>query len=186
MSSRPNLRRHLGWILFGALAAAIVVSDQLLKFWIVGRYQVDAPVDVLGDWVRIDFIHNAGGLFGIFQNAAPLFALVSIGVIGVIVTIEMRWGWRSWLVTLALGLLLGGAVGNLIDRVRLQYVIDFMDIGIDNWRWYIFNIADSAISVSIGLLLLLSIFSPHFLAESGGPADDSAKASPDTERPEGK
>jgi signal peptidase II len=140
----------------------------------VANYEVDSPRQVVGDWVRIDFIHNSGGLFGYFQEAAPVFAVVSLGVIAVIVGLEFRWGWRSFLVTLALGLLLGGAIGNLIDRVRLGYVVDFMDIGVGSLRWYIFNIADSAISVSIGLLLLLSLLRPRLLSGRHGDEADRA------------
>jgi signal peptidase II len=151
-----------------------VVSDQLLKSWIVAHYRVDTPVQVVGDWARVNYIHNAGGLFGVFQSAAPVFAVVSLVVIAVIVSLEFRWGWRSWLVTVALGLLLGGAIGNLIDRVRLGYVVDFADIGIGTWRWYIFNIADSAISISIGLLLLVSLFRPGLL-----PGRDETDESPE-------
>ncbi len=119
------------------------MSDQLLKLWVVANYQLEQPSPILGDWLRIDFIHNAGGLFGMLQGAAPALSLVvTIGVVAVLVGDGDRSGWRSWLVTLALALLLGGAVGNFIDRVRLGYVVDFADIGIGTWRFYIFNIAD--------------------------------------------
>jgi signal peptidase II len=141
----------------------IAVSDQLLKSWIVANYRPDESSPVVGDWFRITFIHNSGGLFGTFRDSAGLFALVSLAVVAVIVALEIQAGWRSWLVTVALGLLLGGAVGNFIDRVHLGYVVDFADIGIGNWRWYIFNIADAAISVSIGLLLLISFLMPFAL-----------------------
>ena len=169
-------RRRGAWTAFAVLAAAIVIADQLLKHWIVANYAVDTPVQVVGDWVRIEFIHNAGGLFGLFQNAAPLFALVSVGVIGMIVALELRWGWRSWLITAALGLLLGGAIGNLVDRITLRYVVDFVDIGIGTWRWWIFNLADSAVSVSIAVLLLISLFRPKLLPDQpereAGDADE--------------
>jgi signal peptidase II len=174
MSRRVDLRRHAAWIVFAVLAAAIVVSDQLLKHWIVANYRVDTPTQVVGEWVRVNFIHNTGGLFGLFQNAAPLFALVSLGVIAIIVGVEFRWAWQSWIVTLALGLLLGGAIGNLIDRISLGYVVDFADVGIGSWRWYIFNVADSAISTSIGVLLLVSLISPRLLA--GRRRDETAGA----------
>jgi len=60
--------------------------------------------------------------------------------------------------TVALGLLLGGALGNFIDRIRYQHVIDFVDMGIGSWRWYTFNVADSAISIALLLLILMSLF----------------------------
>jgi len=156
-------RRRAAWIVFALVALAIVVSDQLLKAWIVANYTPYTPSPVIGDWLQVDFIHNAGGLFGVFQNSAPVFALVSLGVVAFIVGFEYRSGWTNWLLTLALALLLGGAIGNFIDRIRLGYVVDFADLGIGTWRWYIFNVADSAITVSIGVLLLLSLFAPRML-----------------------
>ena len=73
----------------------------------------------------------------------------------------------SWLTTVALGLLLGGAIGNLIDRIRFGYVIDWVDMGIGSWRFYTFNVADSAISIAIVLLLAAAIFGRPPAAEAG-------------------
>ncbi|MGZ6267725.1 MAG: signal peptidase II, partial [Candidatus Limnocylindrales bacterium] len=131
------------------------MSDQLLKLWVVANYHLEQPSPILGDWLRIDFIHNSGGLFGMLQGAGQLLALVTIGVVAVLVAMEINSGWRSWLVTLALALLLGGAVGNFIDRARLGYVVDFVDMGIGSLRFYIFNIADSAVTVAILVMLAL-------------------------------
>ena len=91
-----------------------------------------------------------------FREQAPIFAVLSIGVMGLIVWYESRAG-GSLLVTVALGLLLGGALGNLTDRLRLGYVLDFMDLGIGGWRWYTFNVADAAISLSILLLFVAAL-----------------------------
>jgi signal peptidase II len=145
---------------FLGLASAIVVCDQLLKAWVVANYEFDRPSQLLGDWLRIDLIHNAGGLFGMLQGAAPGLGAVSLAVVVVLIAVEWRMAWRSWLLTLALSLLLGGAVGNFIDRLLLGYVVDFADIGIGSWRFYIFNVADSAVTVSIGLILFLSVAGP--------------------------
>jgi signal peptidase II len=143
------------------LAFTIAVSDQLLKRWVVAKYDLNTPVNVVGDWLRIDFIHNAGGLFGILQGSAVIFAIVTIVVILILVALEIGSGWRSWLVTVTLGLLLGGAIGNFIDRIRFGYVVDFADIGIGTWRFYIFNIADAAVTVSILLMIVIWFLSPR-------------------------
>ena len=150
-----------------------MVSDQLLKQWIVANYAPYRIYPVVGDWLRIDFIHNAGGLFGLFQGVAPVFALVTIVVVGIIVAMEFRWGWRSPLMSVALGLLLGGAIGNCIDRIRFGYVVDFADIGIGTLRWYIFNIADAAVTCFFLLVIAIWIFAPKALSiigdgQSGG------------------
>ena len=142
--------------LFAGLALTVAVLDQLVKAWIVANFQVDRIVPILGEYVRIALSHNTGALFGLFRDQAPIFALFSLGVIALIVWYEWRAG-ASLLVTLALGFLLGGALGNLTDRLRLGYVVDFVDIGIGTFRWYTFNVADASISLSVLLLLLLAI-----------------------------
>jgi signal peptidase II len=149
------------WVAFFGLAAAVVAPDQAAKAWIVGTFELGTPVAVLGDLVRIWYVHNSGGLFGMFGGQAPLFALASVAVIGLIVWYHGRAVTDSgWLATLALGLLLGGAIGNLVDRVRFGYVVDFVDMGIGGWRFYTYNVADAAISTSI-LLLIVMAFLPH-------------------------
>lgn len=145
------------WLLFAALVVAIVVVDQLVKQWIVASYDVGVPVQIAGDWVRIVLGHNTGGLFGLFQDQARIFALLSLLVIGLIVAYEALAGVDSLVLTLALGLLLGGAIGNFIDRLSLGYVRDFVDMGIGSWRWYTFNVADAAISAAIVLLFALAV-----------------------------
>ncbi|MGD0247637.1 MAG: signal peptidase II [Candidatus Limnocylindrales bacterium] len=160
--------------MFALIAGTIGVSDQLLKRWILANYTQDVPSPVLGDWFRIHYIQNAGGLFGLFQGSAPLFALITIAVVAILVALEVGSGWRSWLVTITLGLLLGGAIGNFIDRLRFGYVVDFADIGIGTWRFYIFNIADSAVTIAILLMFVLWFVAPHLgvhmPADKDGPA----------------
>jgi signal peptidase II len=156
----------------------IAVSDQLLKQWVVGHYVMDVPSPIVGDWLRIDYIHNRGGLFGLFQGSAPLFALITVAVAAVLAGLEFNSGWRSWIVTVTLGLLLGGAIGNFIDRITLGYVVDFADIGIGTSRFYIFNIADSAVTTAIVLMLGIWILGPflglHVNIEGlGGPHDEA-------------
>jgi signal peptidase II len=136
------------------------LSDQLLKLWVVANYHLEEPSPIVGDWLRIDFIHNSGGLFGMLQGTGQLLALVTVAVAAVLVAMEIGSGWRSWLVTLALALLLGGAIGNFIDRIRLGYVVDFVDMGIGTFRFYIFNIADSAVTVAILIMLALGFAAP--------------------------
>jgi signal peptidase II len=146
-------RRRVALVAFVLIAFTIAVSDQLLKHWIVANYGLDSPSNVIGDWLRIDYIHNRGGLFGLFQGQALAFAFVTLAVAAVLTGLEFGSGWRSWIITVTLGLLLGGAIGNFIDRISLGYVVDFADIGIGSYRFYIFNIADSAVTGAILLML---------------------------------
>jgi signal peptidase II len=165
-----------------------VVSDQLLKQWVAANYEPYKIYPVVGDWLRIDLIHNAGGLFGFFQGTAVVFAVVTVGVVCLISWLQLRWGWRSWLITLALGLLLGGAIGNFVDRIRFGYVVDFADIGIGTWRWYVFNIADMAVTCFFLLLIAIWVLAPRLLSggdggEEAAPVPSDAGASSDTNVP---
>lgn len=164
---------------FVVLALAIVVADQVTKAIVVANAPLGRPVRVLGDWLRIWHVHNSGALFGLFQDQAAAFALLSVAVIALIVWYHERAVATSGrLATLTLGLLLGGALGNFIDRIRLGHVVDFVDMGIPGgWRFYTWNIADSAITVSICLLLLMALLPIARPAAERGPAGGAARPS---------
>jgi signal peptidase II len=149
-------RPRPAWLVFGGLAAAVLVLDQLAKAWIVANIAPGQVVNVAGTWVRLIFSRNDGALFGLFGSSATLFGIGSLAVLVLIVWYHAR-APRSLLLSIALGLLLGGAVGNLVDRLRIGYVVDFVDIGLGTLRFFTFNIGDSAISTAILLLLLLAI-----------------------------
>ena len=140
------------WIVFFGLAGLVLVLDQLTKAWLVSILDPGEVIQVVGDWIRLVYSQNSGALFGLFRDNAALFGLVSIAVIALIVVYHGRVG-RSLYLSIALGLLLGGALGNMTDRLRLGYVVDFVDMGIGDFRWYTFNVADAAISTSIVMLI---------------------------------
>jgi signal peptidase II len=119
------------WAAFVGLAAGIVVADQLTKAWLTSVLAPGASTPVVDDLVRLVFSQNRGGLFGLLQGNAPVFAGLSIVVVGLIVGYHARAG-RDPMLSITLGLLLGGALGNLVDRIRLGYVVDFVDAGIGN------------------------------------------------------
>jgi signal peptidase II len=145
------------WPTFLGLAAVLVVVDQITKAWVTSFLAPGESVDVVGDVVRLVHARNAGGLFGFLQGQALPFALVSMVVVGLIVLYHAR-GNRDPYLSITLGFLLGGALGNLIDRIRLEYVVDFVDIGLGSLRWYTFNVADTAISTALVLLLAAAIW----------------------------
>lgn len=150
MSRRPL------WPAFLGLAAAVVVVDQVVKAWLVATIDPGESIPIVGDLLRLIHTRNSGAVFGLFRDNAFLFGLASIVVIGLIVAFHARSG-RSAYLSVTLGLLLGGAIGNLTDRLRLGYVIDFVDAGIGTLRFYTFNVADAAISLSVLMLILLAI-----------------------------
>ena len=145
------------WPVFLGLAGLILVLDQLTKAWLVSFLHPGQSVGVIGDYVRLVHSQNNGGLFGLFRGQALVFGLISIVVIGLIIIYHARAGGGRYL-SITLGLLLGGALGNLVDRIRLSYVVDFVDAGIGDLRWYTFNVADAAISFSLLLLLAASVW----------------------------
>jgi signal peptidase II len=144
------------WLPFLGLTAVIVALDQLAKAWLVSILRPGESRPVIDDLLRLVNSQNNGGLFGLLHGQALPFAALSLVVIGLIVLYHARSG-RSPYLTLTLGLLLGGAIGNLVDRIRLGYVVDFVDAGIGGLRWYTFNVADAAISFAILLLIAASL-----------------------------
>ena len=160
----PSIGR---WILFAGIAIVVVVIDQLAKSWITATLDPGEGMTVLGDWLRFVHGQNSGILFGLLPQSAPSFAIVSLGVTGLIVYYHRRAG-HGILVTVALGLLLGGAIGNLLDRLNHGYVVDFVDMGIGTWRFYTYNIADACITTAIILLLAMAVVPK--LAELGADA----------------
>ena len=145
------------WVLFAAIAIAVVVVDQAAKGWIIANMDPGESMTILGEWLRFVHGQNSGILFGLLPQSAPIFAIVSLGVTALIVVYHRKAG-RGILVTIALGLLLGGAIGNLLDRLNHGYVVDFVDMGIGTWRFYTYNLADACITTSILMLLAMAVF----------------------------
>jgi signal peptidase II len=171
---RSGVSPALRGLLFLGLAALVVVVDQVTKRMAEDRLQRtgvrSVPLPVVGDYLRFTYVENRGAAFGLLQDQTAFFVLVGLLVIGVIAASYRYLPRSGFRLHLALGLQLGGAVGNLIDRIRQGYVVDFVDFGYHaNW-WPVFNVADSAIVVGVALLAL------NALAPS--PAD-SPSATPD-------
>ncbi len=174
-----DTRNRARWPLFLALAGTVFVLDQVTKAWVVTLVPNEGQrVSVIGDLVRLVNSHNSGALFGMFQGQAVLFGLASLGVIALIVWYHGNAG-RNTVLSVALGLLLGGALGNVTDRLRLGYVLDFVDVGIGDLRWYTFNVADTAVSCAILLLLLSALLPGRF----GMTHVDAKRPSPDQTGP---
>jgi signal peptidase II len=142
-----------------------VVLDQLTKLWVDASFalasrsvpagQPGGPTELVGDYLRIAKTYNDGAIFGLLEAVAPFMALLTLAVIAGIAWYEWRHGATAApLVTIGLGLVLGGAIGNLVDRVRIGKVIDFVDMGVGSARWYAWNVSDAA--VFIGILVLFA------------------------------
>jgi signal peptidase II len=133
---------------FYVTALVILIADQITKEAVMGAIPYGQSVPVLGSLLSLTPTHNTGGAFSLFQAKNHYFVLVaSLAVIALLVTYH-RFQRRDFWASAALMMAFGGAIGNLIDRVRFGYVRDFFDIHV----WPIFNIADSAIT--LGILIL--------------------------------
>ena len=175
--------RGMRWIVFGGLAIGVVALDQLAKSIVTSNLEPNQGVQVIGDYVRIVFGQNSGALFGLFKDNALMFGLVSLAVIALIVIYHARAASSAYL-TVTLGLLLGGAIGNMIDRLRLGYVVDFVDAGIGSTRFYTFNVADSAISLAI-LMLFIAALRPSLIEGPAAPPTGAATGRARPPRPGG-
>jgi signal peptidase II len=132
------------------IAGFVLVADQITKS-LSERFLVAFPeqsMPLISDFARLTYVSNRGAAFGILQDRTMFFVVVGVVVVGVILASYRYFPVTSTALNLALGLQLGGATGNLIDRVRFGYVVDFIDIGI----WPVFNLADAAIVVGVGIL----------------------------------
>ncbi|MGI9144980.1 MAG: signal peptidase II [Chloroflexota bacterium] len=143
-------------LLFLGLAVLVVLLDQTTKRLAEERLDRaglhSVPLPIAGDYFRFTYVENRGAAFGLLQDQTVFFVLVGVLVVGVIAASYRYLPRSGFLVHLALGLQLGGAVGNLIDRIRQGYVVDFVDFGYHSNWWPVFNVADSAIVVGVALL----------------------------------
>jgi len=145
-----------------ALAAAIVAADQVTKAIVLGRFSYGERLELTG-FFNLVLVYNKGAAFSFLSDAAgwqtPLligFAVVAVGILG---TLIVRSPGRRLFCT-GLALILGGALGNLIDRFRYGQVVDFLDLHAAGWHWPAFNVADSAITIG-AVLLILEGFAHH-------------------------
>jgi signal peptidase II len=129
----------------------IFVADQLSKAWMVNRMMLNDPRPIIGQAFRLTLTHNTGGAWGYMPRGNNLFAAFAAVAIVALILAYQRVGRQDIQVGAAFALAMGGAIGNVLDRIRLGYVVDFFDAHIIHWP--VFNIADSAITVSILLLV---------------------------------
>jgi signal peptidase II len=140
-----------------AIAAVVVFADMETKRWASDSLELYRPQELLS-WFNLTLAHNYGAAFSFLSDAGGwqrwLFMVLAGSVTLVLFVWLVRLPRGEWRTGLALGLIIGGAVGNLVDRVRLGYVVDFIDVHYGGWHWPAFNIADSAITCGVILLLL--------------------------------
>ncbi|GAB4199987.1 MAG: signal peptidase II [Wenzhouxiangellaceae bacterium] len=148
----------LRWLL---LSGAIIVADLWTKALASRNLELYSP-QPLTDWFNLTLAHNRGAAFSFLHGADGWQRWLLSGISLVVSVILVVWLWqtplRSRRQALAISLVLGGAIGNLVDRLRLGYVVDFIDVHVAGWHWPAFNIADSAITIGITLLIIDSFW----------------------------
>ncbi|MCC6656740.1 MAG: lipoprotein signal peptidase [Rhodocyclaceae bacterium] len=149
--------RFAAWL---GLAGLIIVLDQLTKFWVVSALRLGQSVE-LTSFLNLVLVYNPGAAFSVLSDAGGwqrwFFVVLAIAVSGWL-TFLIRSHAAERLLPLAATLILGGALGNVIDRIRYGAVVDFVDLHAVSWHWPAFNVADSAISVGVALLVWQQLF----------------------------
>lgn len=162
-------------LVLASLTSSVIVIDQLTKWHIVQTMRLHESIPIIPNLFSLTYIRNPGAAFGLLAGSSNAFRMVFFGLTSIFAlvllgTILYRMPERDWMGRLSVSAILGGAVGNLIDRLRFGEVIDFLDVYIDNYHWPAFNVADSAITVGVIFLII------HFMFEK----PDVSPASPET------
>jgi signal peptidase II len=155
MQNKPNA---LTWLI---LSAIVIALDQLTKHIVLAMLQPYAPVPMIPGLLNWTLAFNTGAAFSFLHDAGGwqrwLFSVLAIVVCSVLVVWLRRLPRTEWRTALPLALVIGGALGNLIDRVRFGRVTDFIEVYHQQWSWPAFNVADSAISVGAVLLIVFGL-----------------------------
>jgi len=159
-------RTGVSWPMVLAIAGIVLALDQASKAWVLHALPGAPPLTVIPGFFDLTFSRNTGGVFGLLAGAPSpgrraFFVGATALALGVIASVLRRHGGESRLLSVALSLVAGGAVGNLVDRLRFGSVVDFIDWHWRSHHWYTFNVADSAITSGAVLLVAHSIFGDH-------------------------
>src|SRR5215470_6429891 len=141
------------------LVVATLIADRLTKSWIQSRFDLNESASVIDGFFNITYVRNTGVAFGIFSSISSpakslLLSVFTVFAAVIVITYSFRSPARNRVLQIALALILGGALGNLYDRVVYRYVVDFLEFYVGAYHWPSFNIADSAISIGVALLAL--------------------------------
>lgn len=147
------------WLIAGIVAAGVLLIDQVSKLLVVTSMELHQSINVINPILRITYLENHQGIFGLSYGPGFIYIILSVAAI-CLVAVFFLLRPQTKFVTVLMGMILGGGFSNnLIDRIRLGYVIDWIDMGLRNWRfWGVYNIADACIVVPVILLLAYELF----------------------------
>jgi signal peptidase II len=148
-------------LLLASFTGVVIVLDQVTKLYIMQNMRPHESIPIVPNLFSLTYIRNPGAAFGLLASSSNAFRMVFFGLtsvfaLGLLGTILLRMPERDWIGRLSVAGILGGAIGNLIDRLRYGEVIDFLDVYVENYHWPAFNVADSAITV--GVIFLIAHF----------------------------
>lgn len=146
-------------LLLASMTLMVIVLDQLTKFHIIQNMRLHESIPIVPNLFSLTYIRNPGAAFGFLAGSSNAFRMVFFGLTSIfalvlLCTILYRMPERDRLGRFSVAAILGGAIGNLIDRLRYGEVIDFLDVYIDSYHWPAFNVADSAITVGVIFLII--------------------------------
>ncbi len=148
---------------FYSLIGVVAILDQLTKYLVRINFSLHDSLEIIPGFFHLTFIRNTGAAFGIFAGQPALWRqvfFISVVLIALVAIFIMyrKFGRESRLYCVGLGLIAGGALGNLIDRIRFGSVVDFLDFFVGSYHWPAFNVADSAITIGVGILIIYTLF----------------------------
>jgi signal peptidase II len=168
----PSARHAL---VLAGVAALLYVADQLTKALVVANIEYGERVPVIGDVVQLWHVRNTGAAFSLFEGLTWLFLPVHLLAIVMVVYFHRQFRDRGPWIHVVLGSILAGSLGNLTDRVRLGYVVDFVSVGIGDLRWPTFNVADPSLVIGIIILVVyLTFFDGPARQPQRDPGDEAA------------
>jgi signal peptidase II len=153
------VNRGARYLLLAFLGVTIVVVDQVTKYWIMQSMRLHESIPIVPNLFSLTYIRNPGAAFGLLAGSSNAFRMVFFGItslfaLALLGTILFRLPEKDWVGQMSIAGILGGAIGNLIDRLRFGEVIDFLDVYVESYHWPAFNVADSAITVGVACLII--------------------------------
>ena len=160
------------------VALYVILLDQASKEWVRGAFSLHESVELIPGFFSLTYIRNTGAAWGMFSGQNLTLALLAFVMLVALVMFRRRILPPGPLHRVALGLLCGGIAGNLFDRLRLDYVTDYLDFYIQTWHWPAFNIADAAICIGVGIYLLGTVMMPAPTPAGETPAAETLASKP--------
>lgn len=150
--------------IFFLLSALVVGFDQWFKFWVVTNLSLGQTQEMIEHFFSLTYVQNTGAAWSILEGKTTFFTIITVIAVIVVTYLMIRYRNDSKFLTLGLSLVLAGAIGNFIDRIRLGYVVDMVQL--DFMQFPIFNIADASLVLGVALIFIYTIFEDQLKGKS--------------------